>query len=118
MMDPTTGQGFDAVEVSSEEYFDPNATSEQWPGAVGLQIRVHHWWQGDVAWDTFDELGPTDQSITLSQGGPSQDGSSSGFTVAERTPSDFVPLLGVRQNNVVIELHGAYGFPSGGGDLD
>src|SRR5437588_296530 len=58
MMDPNTGQGFEAVEAESNEYFDPNATDPAYPGALGLQIKQRTYWQGDVVFNTFETLGP------------------------------------------------------------
>lgn len=58
-MNPETGQGYDAVQVGEEEYFDPNAQDpENYPGSVGLIIRKKTYWQGDVEFDTFDTVGP------------------------------------------------------------
>lgn len=117
-MDPSTGEGFDAVEVSSQDYFDPNATSDSWPGVVGLQMRRHTFWQGDVQFDTFEELGPTDQSIITPASGDSQDGSQQNPTVIIRPVSTFIPLLGTKEYALSVELHGCYGFPDAGGDSD
>lgn len=55
---PETGEGYDAVEVSREEFFDPYATDAAYPGVLGLQIRKKTFWQGDVQFDTFDTLTP------------------------------------------------------------
>src|SRR3954470_13917739 len=55
--------GLYAVEHSTQDYFDPSATDDQWPGVIGLNMRTHEWWQGDEAWDTYEALGPSDESI-------------------------------------------------------
>ncbi|HEY1247447.1 MAG TPA: hypothetical protein VGE97_00525 [Nitrososphaera sp.] len=57
-MDPETGQGFDAVQVGEQIYFDPNATDPKYPGSVGLDMRKKTYWQGDVEFDTFETVGP------------------------------------------------------------
>jgi hypothetical protein len=117
-MDPSTGEGFDAVEVDSADYFDPNATSDSWPGVVGLEMRRHTFWQGDVQFDTFEEIGPTSDSITVSSPGGNADGSATGPDVVIRPVSTFIPLIGTREFAISIELHGCYGFPDASGDPD
>jgi hypothetical protein len=57
-MNPETGEGFDAVQVGDEEYFDPNAQDPEYPQSVGLTIRKKTYWQGDVEFETFDTVGP------------------------------------------------------------
>jgi hypothetical protein len=62
----------DTVEVGSDDYFDPKATDPQWPNILGLNMRVHHWWQGDDAWDTYETLGPGPNSVSMGSGSRSQ----------------------------------------------
>jgi len=57
-MDPETGEGFDAVQVGDQVYFDPNAHDETYPGSTGLEIRKKTYWQGDVQFDTYETVGP------------------------------------------------------------
>jgi hypothetical protein len=57
-MNPETGEGFDAVQVGEQVYFDPNATDPKYPGSVGLDMRKITYWQGDVEFDTFETVGP------------------------------------------------------------
>ena len=58
-MNPETGEGFDAVQVGEETYFDPNALEPSlYPGALGLEMRKKTWWQGDVEFETFETIGP------------------------------------------------------------
>lgn len=57
-MNPETGEGFDAVQVGDQVYFDPNATDPKYPGSVGLDMRKKTYWQGDVEFDTFETVGP------------------------------------------------------------
>jgi hypothetical protein len=57
-MNPETGEGFDAVQVGEQVYFDPNATDPTYPGSVGLEMRKKTYWQGDVEFDTFETVGP------------------------------------------------------------
>lgn len=61
---PDQGVDYTAATLrGTDEYFDPNATSDSWPGVVGLNMRTLHWIQGDEAWDTYEEIGPGDQSV-------------------------------------------------------
>lgn len=57
-MDPETGEGFDAVQVGEQVYFDPNATDVAYPGSVGLEMRKKTYWQGNVEFDTYETVGP------------------------------------------------------------
>jgi hypothetical protein len=84
-MNPATGEGFDAVERegSPEEYFDPNATDPQWPGVLGLQMRKHIWWQGDVEFYTYEAIGPVlgagNSMVVSGPGGTTERGLANGF---------------------------------------
>lgn len=57
-MNPETGEGFDAVQVGEEDYFDPQAQDPNFPGDTGLIIKKKTFWQGDRQFDTFDTVGP------------------------------------------------------------
>jgi hypothetical protein len=80
-MDPSTGEGFDAVPVGESEYFDPNATDPKFPGVLGLWMKKTTYWQGDVQFDTFDATKvDTAQSIVVSgPGGTTERGIQAGF---------------------------------------
>jgi hypothetical protein len=129
---PDTGEGFDAVEVpwSPEEYFDPNATDPAFPNVVGLQIRKHIWWQGNVEFYTYDTIGPVmgqGGSIITSGGtlpGGDQDQGGGPRTDAGRGKPPSEPIFIISQNicepeysekdvPLLVELHGVYGFPEG-----
>jgi len=58
MPDPTTGEGFDAVLISEERYFDPKAIDNQFPGTYGLEMVKKTYWQGDVEFSTYETVGP------------------------------------------------------------
>lgn len=57
-MNPETGEGFDAVAVDTQDYFDPQAHSDSWPGVLGLEMRKITYWQGDVEFYVYEEIGP------------------------------------------------------------
>ncbi len=51
-------QGFDAVQVGEEIYWDPQATDNDYPGALGLEIRKKTYWQGDEEFYVYETVGP------------------------------------------------------------
>jgi hypothetical protein len=95
--DPSTGAGYDAVEVGSNDYFDSNATDPAYPGALGLQVRKHTFWQGDVQFDTFETVGPVmgdGPGFTIIVGGPggvTPLGAAAGFGPHGEAPGTVVP---------------------------
>jgi len=55
---PDTGEGYDAVLVGEEKYFDPQATDPKYPGAIGLIINKKTYWQGNVEFYAYETVGP------------------------------------------------------------
>jgi len=109
--DPSTGAGYEAVEVDSQEYFDPNATDDAFPGDMGLQIRQKTYWQGDVVFHTSETVGPVYGPAwpqgTLKAGGLGVDASVWGLR--NQAP----PPLGVVGNSGIPGFNVAPGVPGG-----
>jgi len=100
---------------SVDQYFDPQATSDSWPDVTGLQMKALHWSQGDEFWDTYEEIGPTDQSITgqnpdptASVAGDAPPGGTPG-PVSPTGVSDVggVPLQWCEEDGIIGDLIGA-----------
>jgi hypothetical protein len=96
-MNPSTGEGFDAVQVGEEEYFDPQATDETYPGSVGLTMRKKTYWQGDVQFDTFETVGPKFgpkwPNGTMRTGGLGTDADVWGLSDEDPPPPGYAPWL-------------------------
>jgi hypothetical protein len=86
------------VEVGTDEYFDPNAVSDSWPGILGLNMRTHHWWQGDAAWDTYEELGPGEGSIHTTV--PDSSASNGDSAAPGGTPGSLAEILVPNVNGI------------------
>lgn len=112
-MNPDTGEGFDAVKVGDEEYFDPNAQDpENYPGSTGLVIRKSTYWQGNVQFETYDTVGPKFgpkwPEGTMKTGGVGTDTDVWGLSEKEPPAPGYAPWL---RNGVT----GAKGAPPGTG---
>jgi hypothetical protein len=80
------------VLVGEDVYFDPTAYSDSWPGVLGLWMRSKHYWQGDDAWDEYEEIGPdAEESIETQPPDPTAtvDGTETG--VAGLVPVSAIP---------------------------
>jgi hypothetical protein len=97
-MDPTTGEGFDAVQVGEEVYFDPQALDpDNYPGSLGLEIRKKTYWQGDVEFETFETVGPKFgpkwPEGTMKTGGVGTDADVWGLSTKDAPPPGYAPWL-------------------------
>ena len=96
-MDPETGEGFDAVLVGEQVYFDPNATDPKYPGSVGLDMKKNTYWQGDVEFDTFEvvgpKFGPKWPDGTMRVSGLGRDTDVWGLSTKEAPPPGYTPWL-------------------------
>ena len=100
---PDTGEGFDAVQIGEDRYFDPDATDAKYPGAVGLELIKRTFWQGNVEFDTFEVIGPKFgpkwPEGTMKTGGVGMDTDVWGLSDKATPPPGYDPWAAAGVNN-------------------